>query len=266
MKLSISNIAWNKDEDIEVYRFLYESRVKFIDIAPGRIFNDPMNPQKSELKTFKDDLKKYDLSVAGMQALVFGREDLTIFGDKKKNIEFIDYLKKIIDLGNSLGASTAVFGSPKNRLVGDKKTDDVYKIAVDFFSKISEYSKNSQITVCIEPNPEIYGADFITKTEEAFELVKQINHEYFKMNLDLGTIIANEEKMSVLEKNVDLIGHAHISEPYLKPISSDYYKEFVKTLYKSGYEKYIAIEMAKVGDKNINNIKEVIKRIKTINS
>ena len=42
MKLSISNIAWDKEKDIEMYEYLSKLNFSGIEIAPTRIFEiDP---------------------------------------------------------------------------------------------------------------------------------------------------------------------------------------------------------------------------------
>ena len=261
MNLSFSNIAWTSEEDEAIYKLLNSFGIKYIDIAPGRNFNNPLKPLKQELNHLKRSLEEFDLKIGGMQSLVFGRNDLEIFGEKNKRIEFIEYLKKVFDLGNKIGASSAIFGSPKNRIVGDMDKTHAKEIAIEFFSTLSNYAMQANITICLEPNPTIYGGDFITNTKEAFELVSLVNHEYFKINLDLGTIIANDEEIKISKAKIDEIGHVHISEPYLKPIESDLYKTLITELNKMHYENIIAIEMAKVGDDNELNIRNTLEMI-----
>ena len=58
----------------------------------------------------------------------------------------------------------------------------------------------------------------IQGTEEAIEFIKTVDSPGCRLNVDVGTMIYNNESVSVLEGRVDLISHVHISEPGLKPI------------------------------------------------
>ena len=60
------------------------------------------------------------------------------------------------------------------------------------------------------------------------------------MNIDFGTIIYNKEPLEWIEKNLDLVNHIHISEPYLKKIEK---RELHKKLKSLDFDKYISIEM-----------------------
>ena len=84
------------------------------------------------------------------------------------------------------------------------------------------------------------------------------------MNLDLGTIISNNEDLTtVLKGNIKYINHVHISEPWLKTIEKrEVHKSLKNILLNEYYEGFISIEMAKV-DK-IEIIEDIIKYIKEI--
>jgi sugar phosphate isomerase/epimerase len=70
----------------------------------------------------------------------------------------------------------------------------------------------------MEANPPIYNTNYINDTLSALELIKEVNSEGFKLNLDIGTMIENKEPVDELVGNVNMINHVHISEPNLKPI------------------------------------------------
>ena len=80
MKLSISNIAWSSENDIEMYRFLQEMGFQGIEIAPTRVF--PFSPYDniSDAKVWAETLqKKYSLLIPSMQSIWFGHSE-KIFG------------------------------------------------------------------------------------------------------------------------------------------------------------------------------------------
>lgn len=104
----------------------------------------------------------------------------------------------------------------------------------------------------MEANPVIYNTNYINHTRDALELIKEVDSKGFLLNLDIGTMIQNEEMCSVLDGSVHLINHVHISEPGLKPIKRrDIHIELKKMLLDQGYTKYISIEMGKIEDLSI---------------
>ena len=79
--------------------------------------------------------------------------------------------------------------------------------------------------------------------------------------LDVGTMIYNNENPAILENNVKLINHIHMSEPNLVPIEKrDLHKELISLLKKENYEKYISIEMKQQDD--TDKTEEILKYVK----
>ena len=71
----------------------------------------------------------------------------------------------------------------------------------------------------------------------------------FLLNLDLGTMIANNENIECLYGRADKINHVHISEPGLKVIEErGLHRELREFLRNEGYQRFVSIEMAKVDD------------------
>jgi len=142
-------------------------------------------------------------------------------------------------------------------------------IAVPFFKELGAFAEENKTCFCIEPNPEIYGADFIRTTIEAIELVKLVDHPLFRLNIDLGTIIANSEPLEeTFRLALPYAGHIHISEPYLEKISHDTEKHqtIKRILDQYHYDKAISIEMksGEIGKSNISNIRETLSFINGI--
>ena len=119
MKLSISNIAWAKEDDDAVNALLSKHKYNGIDIAPSRIWSDIYNVTLEQATDFRSAVYARGLDISGMQSLLFQKPDLTIFDSEEKRNETQVALKKMIELGSVLGARGIVFGSPKNRIVGE---------------------------------------------------------------------------------------------------------------------------------------------------
>ena len=56
MKLAISNIAWSKEYDEEMYEFLSKNGIEGLEIAPTRIFEKNPYTHVSEIKDYAQKL------------------------------------------------------------------------------------------------------------------------------------------------------------------------------------------------------------------
>ncbi len=261
IKLSISNIAWAQENDTEMYQFLKDVGFQGLEIAPTRIFPEYPYDKLPQAKEWADNLKKnYGLVVPSMQSIWYGHQE-KVFGSKEERQILIDYTKKAIDFAETIGCENLVFGNPKNR-----DTDDVasnYSTAIDFFHEIGEYALEHNTIIAIEPNPTIYNTRFLNYTEQAVEMAYKCGSEGVKINVDLGTIIYNEENLNYLKQISEFINHVHISEPGLKQIENNYlHQELFDILYSIGYDRFVSIEMGCQPD--IMQVKSIIKYVKEI--
>ncbi len=267
MFLSYSNIAWTRNIDDKVYQILMENSFDAIDIAPGSIFTDPINISADEKAKFRNKLNEFKLSTAGVQSLLFGKNDLKIFDNQESRLKTLSYLKELVNSMADLGFKTLIFGSPVNRQVGNLDSVSIESIAIDFFAELGKFSEECGICFCLEPNPRIYNCDFLYTTEQALKFVKKIDCSGLKMNLDLGTIKVNNESLTdiINVENLRYFGHVHISESELKPIAEDLIlDEFLNLLNEINYSGYTAIEMRKATEDaqdNINIIENIARSI-----
>jgi D-psicose/D-tagatose/L-ribulose 3-epimerase len=253
MKLAISNLTWEYEEDNSVKNILHDLSISAIEVAPTKIWTQPLDVNKNQVADYRQYWENNGIKIVALQSLLFGRQDLSIFLEEKRQ-ETLDYLGKIIEIGAGLGAKAFVFGSPKNRLVGDMNYNKAFGVAVDFFRQVGEKANQFSTVFCIEPNPKIYGCDFITKTEEGIELVKEVNHPGFGLHLDAGGMTLNNENIEEsIEKAAPYLTHFHISEPNLNMVQNGQVNHirFAKSLREIDYKDYVSIEM-KPGLNNSN--------------
>lgn len=260
-KLSISNIAWGVEHDAEMYRNLHHVGFKGLEIAPTRIFPGKPYDKLSEAKAWATELKvKYGLEISSMQSIWFGHQE-KIFGTKEERRVLADYTKKAIDFAEVIGCPNLVFGNPRNR-----DTDNIsgnYLIAIEFFKEIGDYAKDHNTCIAIEANPTIYNTRFINTTDQAVEMAYKSGSDGVKVNIDLGTIIYNEEDINYLMQISEFINHVHVSEPGLISIRRrSLHTQLFSVLSSIGYDKYISIEMSKQQDLNV--VKDNILYIKSI--
>ncbi len=219
MRLAISNIAWDIQEDPAVANLLGKFAVDAIDIAPGKYFPDPANAKDEDIANVRQWWADHGIEITGMQALLFGTTGLNVFGDGKSQEAMQEHLRAVCRIGAGLGATRLVFGSPKNRDRSGLSDVQTLDQAVSFFRRLGDAAKEYGVFVCLEPNPTRYGANFMTTSEETAHVVAAVGHGSIRMQLDTGSLTINgESPESVLEYSARLIGHVHASEPDLLPL------------------------------------------------
>jgi sugar phosphate isomerase/epimerase len=120
--------------------------------------------------------------------------------------------------------------------------------AIPFFRAIAQYAAQSGVVIALEPNPPIYGTNFINTTPQAFDFALGIDSSGLKVNIDLGTMLHYGEPVSLVTDNLALVNHIHISEPKLAPIERH---ENHRELLALPFDGYFSIEMGKCGDLSV---------------
>lgn len=258
MKLSISNIGWTAGQDDSAYRLMKTHGFTGLEIAPTRIFADAPYERRKEASVWAGELKrKYGFCIPSMQSIWYGRKE-KIFGTEEERKGLIEYTKRAIDFAVAIGCGNLVFGCPVNRNLPDGVNPD---IGVAFYREIGEYAAYRGTVIGMEANPPIYHTNYINDTATAFELIRKVDSEGFKLNLDIGTMLQNKENIEELRGMVYLIHHVHISEPGLKPVEERAMHALVRDmLIREGYQGYVSIEMGRVKDMKVLEEKMIYMR------
>lgn len=263
MKLSSSNIGWEEKNDIEVYELMKKYGFSGVEIAPTRWVQERPYEHADEAVAIAERLKlQYGFNVPSMQSIWFGKQE-KVFASAEERAALIDYTKKAIDYAAAIGCKNLVFGCPRNRNVAEEwnlTKQQVAEIAGNFFGELGDYAEARGVVLAMEANPPIYNTNYVNTTEQALDLVKAVASKGFLVNLDFGTMIANDEEVALLEDNLSLIHHIHISEPGLKPIEKRAaHKQLAKLLRAKKYEGYVSIEVGKQED--IKALEEMMKYV-----
>lgn len=257
MKLAISNIAWPAEQDEIMYEKMAELGFTGLEIAPTRIFPERPYEHLEEAVRWREELhRRYGFEIPSMQSIWFGRTE-SIFGTPEEREILQRYTYQAIDFAAAIGCQNLVFGCPKNRCVPEGTDPDT---AIPFFQKIAEYAVSRNVVIGLEANPPIYHTNYINTTCQALELIEKVASPGLQLNLDVGTMLYNQENMSELVGKVHYVSHIHVSEPMLAPIQKhELHRELIERLNTEKYCEFISIEMGRIVD--INAIFSVMKYI-----
>jgi D-psicose/D-tagatose/L-ribulose 3-epimerase len=228
MRISISNIAWDTKDDEAVCSILQRHHVDAIDIAPGKYFVDVATATADQIKKVRDWWAERGIEIIGMQSLLHGTQGLNLFDAPEVQQRMLSHLSDVCRIGNGLNARRLVFGSPRNRDRRGLSDDQALEIAALFFKCLADVAQQHDVTICLEPNPECYGSNFMTSSQETASVVKAVGHPALKMQFDTGALCINgESPASVCAEFQHLIGHVHASDPQLVPVgtgATDHYQ------------------------------------------
>jgi sugar phosphate isomerase/epimerase len=245
MKLSISNIAWSKEADAAVYDLLIAHEVNAVEIAPTRLWPD-WQYSPAAVEAVKADLATRGLQCSSLQAIVYGRPQLKVFGTPEEKQALVAHLKQVADLAAQLGAGPLVFGAPKNRDRGDRSETAAFAEAAELFAEVGDYCNQVGVCLCIEPNPTDYGCTFITDSHSGAAFIRAVNSPGLRLHLDVaGMHLAGESIPQALEAAADVLTHIHISEPYLGSFNTPQidHSEVARGLAAIDWNHWISIEM-----------------------
>lgn len=262
MKLCISNLAWNNDERLAVYKLLQQNNVQYIEIALSKFSTKALNENIKIYLDYKDEWESYGLTAISMQSLHFGVENAYLFRTDKQRENLLAATKKAISIAASLEIQNLVFGSPKLRIIPERA--DASK-AVNFFTQLNEFAQSKNRYLNLEANSKQYGTNFLTTTQEVIQYIYDHQWSNIGINLDIGTMILENENIEELMPYLQSIRHIHLSIPYLGTNFEEYRSKlhyFISELKKSHYTAFstLSLEMS-LEETNLNILEKNIRLI-----
>ncbi len=246
MKRAISNIAWSEALDGAAYRLMKEYGFTGLEIAPTRVIPEkPYDHAREAGELLKKLQGEYGFVVPSMQSIWYGRTE-KIFGSAEEREALIRYTKQAIDFAEAIHCENLVFGCPRNRVLFEGADPEA---GISFFREIGSYALVHHTVIGMEANPPIYHTNYINGTSEALALIRAVDCEGFRLNLDTGTMVENGEEVSLLKGSERLIHHVHISEPGLRPLEKRaLHRELSDFLRGFSYAGFVSIEAGRQED------------------
>lgn len=221
MRVSISNIAWETTHDAQVSDILQRHGIDAIDIAPGKYFSDFAQASAKQIARVRSWWSERGIEIIGMQSLLYGTQGLNIFSEPDVQQRMLDHLQEVCRIGDGLNARRLVFGSPRNRDRSGLSDEQAFEKSISFFRRLAEVAQRHGVSICLEPNPECYGSNFMTSSTETAAIVEAVAHPAIRMQFDTGALSINcESPSTICSEFRSLIGHIHASEPQLVPVGT----------------------------------------------
>jgi len=243
--LAVSNIAWPADPESrdEALRILLDGGATGVEVAPSLLFPDPAAASPDEITRARSAFEAKGLPVVAMQALLFNRPNLKVFGSLEEQSALLGHLSAMARVASLLGARVLVFGSPKNRLKASLSAEQADEAAAPFFRELGRRAGDLGVVFGIEANPPGYGGDWLTTFDEAADFVDRVASPGIALHGDAGGMIMSGQ---VPPSTTRSLAHHHASEPNLDPLTNRAEQEAIaRWLAGSGHTGWISIEMRK---------------------
>lgn len=260
MRLAVSNLAWDRSVEQEAFSLVQKTGFAGIEVAPTKIA-DWTELSRSTLETFRLKCEAAMLEVPSLQAIFYGCADAQLLGDRIGFIKMHEHLKRVVDIAFHLGASIAVFGAPKNRQRAKLNEQEANLLAVERLRLLGDTCLDGGLVLAIEPVPEYYGSDFLTKASEVESITLACDHPAIRVHLDCACIqLGGDDPVDIAHRLGGRAVHYHIAEPDLASFAEPKcdHRAIAHSLRTSGYDGWGVIEMRQQGKNELRALQTAL--------
>ena len=157
-----------------------------------------------------------------------------------------EYTRNALDRARGIGITTCVLGSGKARKIPEGfDPSEALKQFEEAAYAVGDIAKANGVTVVIEPLNR-KETNLINSVAEGAALCRRLSHPNVLLLADLYHVALENEPLSVISANGDIIKHIHIARPEGRtaPLPSDGYdySALARELKKAGYDLRVSIE------------------------
>ena len=157
------------------------------------------------------------------------------------------YLVSLAEATHALGGSVMVFGSPKQRsLLPGVDVHRAKDWAAEVFSAVMPAVAACGVDLCLEPLA-ASETDFLTSIASANDLIRRVDHEHFKLHLDVKAQSADPggSVAELWSKFGGEAGHVHAQDTNLQGpgMGEVEFEPILGSLAASGYNRWVSVEV-----------------------
>lgn len=178
--------------------------------------------------------------------------DVKLCGRKLDMVKVSVYTERALERAAYLGIKTCVLGSGPARMIDEGENVKLCNSQlIDVFGRVGDIAKEYGVTVVVEPLNK-GETNTINSVSKGAEIVRKLNHDNIKLLADIFHVSLENEPLSVISDNGDILRHMHIARPEgrLFPKMGDGYDYMAvkEAVDKAGYDLRISIEGAPFGE------------------
>lgn len=237
-----------KNWEIEkMFSFIKETGYEGLEVAPFTLADTVDEIPAGTIKLIRDCSEKYGIQIIGTHWLLVKPEGLSVSGkDLSIRERTADYLCRLARFTSEIGGNIMVFGSPKQRNIGEGQTiEEVKKNVKEVLLKALTECEKRRVFLCIEPLAKT-ETNFINTAQEAIEIIEDIGNPYLKLHLDVKAMTDEEKPIpDIIRDSKRHIKHVHVNDRNLGgPGSGDVdYQPIISALKSIGYDGWLSVEV-----------------------
>jgi len=236
MKLAISNLAWDFDQNQEVFGHLKQLNISNIEGVLSKIGGwDQLNYES--LESYHNLLQTQGLKVESIQSIFFNYKSEGLHDTES----IVTHIKQLVEYCKILNVKVMVLGSPNLRVY----TDDLQTKLSQTFLEIDSVLSGTGIELSIEPNTKIYGGQYFHNLNQIVDFIVTNKLKNIKTMVDThNLILEGYDPNHEIKKFEKFINHVHVSEQNLVPLKDyKFHESFSKTLKEIDYNKIVTLEV-----------------------
>lgn len=245
-RLALSNLAFPHESRLALLPRLAAAGLAGVEVAPTRIA-PWAELDAGRLAAHRAELAALGLAIPSLQALLFGAEGVALLGDAEAFARLVAHLRAVARVGAALGATVAVFGSPRQRSRGGLPADAAFSLGAERLRAAADAVwEEGGLALALEPVPAAYGGDFLPGWRDCLAMVRAVDHPGLRLHLDTGCVALGGDGIAeAVSESAGALAHFHAAEPKLAPFADPLpsHAEAARALREAGYGGWIAIEM-----------------------
>lgn len=216
------------------YRYLVESIARLI--SPKNVTAQQFEENVRKIKKLKKPLYACNIFIPG---------ELKVVGPDVNEAAILAYAEEVFQRCKIAGVNMIIWGSGGSRRLPDgfdrEKAKEQF---VSVAQKIADLGRRYNMTFALE-NLNSTETNFITRTEEAFEIVEKVDRKNFGLCVDIYHMLKEGEPASNIEKTAKRLIYCEVAEKENRTppgVHGEDFRPYLSALKKVGYKGKIVIE------------------------
>jgi D-psicose/D-tagatose/L-ribulose 3-epimerase len=213
----------------------------FLEVALGPVAK--MTPE--EVQRFREDMRRLGLPIRAANMDMSAK--IKQVGPDVDQAKLDEHVQLFLDRAAALGIKTVLLGGAGARKIPDGfPKDKAFAQYVALGKRVAAEADKRGLTVALEPlRREV--TNFVNTVPEALAVVRAVNHERFKLSVDVYQMTLEKEPPSILLSAGKELAHVQLSNPNGRsaPLADgEYdYAGLFAVLRRIGYRGVIALEL-----------------------
>lgn len=247
MKFGICNETWQGWDFPRTCAEIAAAGYDGVEVAPFTLNDDPRTLGESDAKKAGDVARSAGLEVIGLHWLLVKPAGMHLTtadaAVREKTVEFARHLARLCA---AMGGTIMVWGSPKQRNVGDGENyDDAMRRAADSMRQICQTAGPLGITIAMEPlGPG--ETNFLTTAEETVRFIRAVDHPACRLHLDVKAMSTEARPIpQIIHESRNYLAHFHANDPNLRGpgFGQLKFEPIAAALREAKYDGYVSVEV-----------------------